>query len=376
MKFYVHYEGDIEFTAKIVLEDTSGTIADIIKKFTDDFNAKHGETKVIDPLRIQFKHGESKRVLKPTDRTSLIKDGDDVYANDYMPLDVPFECGRHGCNKTFTEAENTDTACKFHSGSALFHEGSKGWTCCSKRVLEFDEMLAIPGCTIGRHVPKEKSISKPKPKAEVPENDKGVIETYGTKPTVAAPKKVEKPKPVERPVEIPDPIDATIPVGAHCIHKTCNGVFKDDSSRTEECVYHPGDPVFHEGSKGWDCCRKMTLEFSEFLSIPGCTTGVHKFIKPPEPIKVRYDFYQTATFIIVTFYAKGVKKDLSSLAFEPKQFTVKLTLANGDVYQEQIPLAKTIDPTNSKYEVLGTKVEVKLRKGQAEEWDPFNLTGQ
>lgn len=34
----------------------------------------------------------------------------------------------------------------YHPGRALFHEGSKGWTCCKRRVLEFDEFMKIEGC--------------------------------------------------------------------------------------------------------------------------------------------------------------------------------------------------------------------------------------
>ncbi len=32
-----------------------------------------------------------------------------------------------------------------------------------------------------------------------------------------------------------------------CVHKGCGKVFADDN---EDCVYHPGPPVFHEGQKG------------------------------------------------------------------------------------------------------------------------------
>lgn len=28
----------------------------------------------------------------------------------------------------------------------MFHEGSKGWTCCKRRVLEFEEFMRIEGC--------------------------------------------------------------------------------------------------------------------------------------------------------------------------------------------------------------------------------------
>jgi len=38
----------------------------------------------------------------------------------------------------------------------------------------------------------------------------------------------------------------------------------------EECIYHPGQALFHEGSKGWTCCKRRVLEFDEFMKIAGC----------------------------------------------------------------------------------------------------------
>lgn len=32
-----------------------------------------------------------------------------------------------------------------------------------------------------------------------------------------------------------------------CVHKGCGKTYEDES---EECLYHPGPPVFHEGQKG------------------------------------------------------------------------------------------------------------------------------
>jgi hypothetical protein len=48
--------------------------------------------------------------------------------------------------------------------------------------------------------------------------------------------------------------------------------------------------VFHEGSKGWSCCKRRVLEFDQFLKIPGCTEKTrHMFVgkaKPPGEEKV------------------------------------------------------------------------------------------
>lgn len=70
-------------------------------------------------------------------------------------------------------------------------------------------------------------------------------------PTTKKPeKKVEKPKEKVWEVDTPDAPDAVIAVGAPCTHNGCKATFKDDSSRTETCNYHPGEAEFHEGSKG------------------------------------------------------------------------------------------------------------------------------
>ncbi|NXG71037.1 CHRD1 protein, partial [Baryphthengus martii] len=52
---------------------------------------------------------------------------------------------------------------------------------------------------------------------------------------------------------------------------------------SDSCLYHPGVPIFHDALKGWSCCKKRTTDFSEFLSIKGCTKGFHSKEKPPEP---------------------------------------------------------------------------------------------
>ena len=44
-------------------------------------------------------------------------------------------------------------------------------------------------------------------------------------------------------------------------------------------MHHPGHPIFHEGSKGWSCCKKRVLDFDEFMQIEGCKTKQkHMFV--------------------------------------------------------------------------------------------------
>ncbi|KAJ1755649.1 hypothetical protein LPJ69_005025, partial [Coemansia sp. RSA 1752] len=41
------------------------------------------------------------------------------------------------------------------------------------------------------------------------------------------------------------------------------------------CQYHPGKPDFHEGLKGWTCCKPREHSFDDFMEIKGCQLGLH-----------------------------------------------------------------------------------------------------
>ncbi|KAM9331870.1 cysteine and histidine-rich domain-containing protein 1 isoform 1-T2 [Pholidichthys leucotaenia] len=74
-------------------------------------------------------------------------------------------------------------------------------------------------------------------------------------------------------------------MSALCYNKGCGQRFDPENNPDDGCTYHPGVPVFHDALKGWSCCKRRTTDFSDFLSIVGCTKGPHNKEKPPEPVK-------------------------------------------------------------------------------------------
>ncbi|XP_070710494.1 cysteine and histidine-rich domain-containing protein 1 [Pempheris klunzingeri] len=70
-----------------------------------------------------------------------------------------------------------------------------------------------------------------------------------------------------------------------CYNKGCGLKFDADKNKDDSCLFHPGVPIFHDALKGWSCCKKRTTDFSEFLSIKGCTRGTHSNEKPLEPLR-------------------------------------------------------------------------------------------
>lgn len=159
-----------------------------------------------------------------------------------------------------------------------------GWKCCKPRVLTFEEFLAIPPCTTGKHstvddtpAPEPKKVDEAPPVQK--KNERPPIVDPPVIPTAAPPA-----KPVIEEPESDDP-DAEIPANATCRRRGCGTSYSGSTARDEEkCVHHPGQPVFHEGSKGWSCCKRRVLEFDEFLKIPGCTEKTrHLFVGKAKP---------------------------------------------------------------------------------------------
>ncbi|KAI8898673.1 chord-domain-containing protein [Globomyces pollinis-pini] len=199
-------------------------------------------------------------------------------------------CANKGCGKPFVQ----DEKCSFHPGAPVFHDALKGWSCCEKKVVDFDAFLKIPGCTTGSH--SNVAIQAPV-KAPVKETKTDVsVSKPETKPIVVQPKDVQssqlkveakaevkkdqKPKSDES-VKVPekdlfDDPNAVIEIGTKCKRPSCGHAYTD-TSKSEKCTFHNGSPIFHEGSKGWSCCSRKVLEFDEFLKIKGCTEGNHRF---------------------------------------------------------------------------------------------------
>ena len=69
-----------------------------------------------------------------------------------MSKDGKFMCANKGCGKrSFLPEENSDTACNYHSGDAVFHDLKKYWSCCQKTAYDWDDFMKLPTCLTGPH---------------------------------------------------------------------------------------------------------------------------------------------------------------------------------------------------------------------------------
>jgi len=152
-----------------------------------------------------------------------------------------------------------------------------GWKCCKPRVLTFEEFMAIEPCTEGKHSttdlpPKIEKKEGPAEQLSPQDADGADLPPPPPRAPISAPQSAPTPPPP--PAESEDDDEAIeIPDGRVCRRRTCGASFRKGSSREGEvCVHHPGVPIFHEGSKGYTCCKRRVLEFDQFMKIEGCKT--------------------------------------------------------------------------------------------------------
>ncbi|KAM6316751.1 protein SGT1 homolog [Aegotheles albertisi] len=92
------------------------------------------------------------------------------------------------------------------------------------------------------------------------------------------------------------------------------------------------------------------------------------------PPKIKYDWYQTESQVIVTLMVKNAPKDNVSVQFSEKEMNASVRLPSGEDYNLNLVLLHSIVPEQSTFKVLSTKVEIKMKKPEAVRWE--KLEGQ
>ncbi|KAK6986884.1 cysteine and histidine-rich domain-containing protein 1 [Biomphalaria glabrata] len=311
----------------------------------------------------------------------------------------PLLCYNKGCGQKFKLEENSETACTYHPGGPIFHDALKGWSCCKKRVSDFTEFLNIKGCTVGHHS-NVKPVEPEKPE-KPPVSTKEPMYQLEVKPQHKPPIPAAKERPsAEEPmVEIKKTVgpslktqldklslndsnddsaqdDGVIKLGTACNNKGCKARFEGESSNEETCIFHPGNPIFHEGMKYWTCCQRKTSDFEAFLNQEGCETGSHNWHKPKvtEEKQVRVDWHQTSSVVCISIFAKVAIPDKTVIKANRVKCQVSALYEGGTkLYQKTFTLREAIDPSCSIVKLLGTKLEIELKKAEAFSWPTLEL---
>ena len=82
-----------------------------------------------------------------------------------------------------------------------------------------------------------------------------------------------------------------------------------------------------------------------------------------DPIK--HDWYQSETHVVVEIRMKNLDKEHTEVEFKERKFTLKVK--KEEVFK--MDLDKRINPEDSTFKVMSTKVEVKMKKVVGERWE-------
>ncbi|XP_021569045.1 protein SGT1 homolog isoform X2 [Carlito syrichta] len=94
----------------------------------------------------------------------------------------------------------------------------------------------------------------------------------------------------------------------------------------------------------------------------------------PHQSKIKYDWYQTESQVIITLMIKNVQKNDVNVDFSEKELSALVKLPSGEDYNLKLTLFHTIIPEQSTFKVLSTKIEIKMKKPEAVRWE--KLEGQ
>ncbi|KAJ2157459.1 Cochaperone protein [Coemansia sp. RSA 552] len=97
----------------------------------------------------------------------------------------------------------------------------------------------------------------------------------------------------------------------------------------------------------------------------------------PQPrSRVRHEWYQTEDTVILEVFIKRVQKDAATIEFEDRSVSLSIKMATGSENNSEFePLLHSIVPSESSYEVLSTKIEIRMKKAQpGVKWDYLEET--
>jgi cysteine and histidine-rich domain-containing protein len=185
-------------------------------------------------------------------------------------------CYNRGCQKSYTPTDDPvkdDAACQYHPGLPYFHDAYKIWSCCQKKSHDFNTFLSLPGCQQGPHQPnkpvepiitrtaEESPAVPPKPPINqiIVQPPKSSVERPPADAALVTMKLIVAPSlhmAIDKLVNSSSMNDSQMELttdkikpGTPCKHATCTVQYTTlDQEQSTRCRYHPGVPIFHEGT--------------------------------------------------------------------------------------------------------------------------------
>lgn len=110
-------------------------------------------------------------------------------------------------------------------------------------------------------------------------------------------------------------------------------------------------------------------------AVPDAPATVAPPSQPPRPQRFRHEWYQSVTHVMVELFVKGIKKDQVEIEIDNRALSICIKLDSSTDFNLHFSLFDEIVPELSKVEFLSTKIEIKLKKRNANRnWDALEMT--
>ncbi len=295
IKIYLHVEekGYLEKTSKIQVPKSwsNKSVSDVVNLFLKPYNEK-SELK-LDIEEVHLAKSDGSKIYSNDVVSAVLEDHMDYYikvgrhmreeAVAEAETGVPMlKCRNYGCNKSYLEEENHEDSCSHHTAPPIFHDTMKCWSCCKDRkAYDFESFQLIAGCSVGRHsnIPQKVAIAASPNATSSSGGDSSQAQAAAPLKSIAAFNNANP----QAASAVASAIKSTVRKStrnadgtAKCQRKGCQKVFNVSDNNSTACVYHKGQPIFHDAIKIWSCCPdRRCFDFDEFLAVPGCAVGIH-----------------------------------------------------------------------------------------------------
>ncbi|KAK4489597.1 hypothetical protein RD792_005409 [Penstemon davidsonii] len=91
-------------------------------------------------------------------------------------------------------------------------------------------------------------------------------------------------------------------------------------------------------------------------------------------LKYRHEFYQKPEEVVVTIFAKGIPSNSIVVDFGEQILSVSIEVPGEEPYHFQPRLFGKIVPTKSRYDIMSTKIEIRLAKADATHWTSLEFS--
>jgi len=95
-----------------------------------------------------------------------------------------------------------------------------------------------------------------------------------------------------------------------------------------------------------------------------------------DPNRIRHEWYQTQTHVIVSILARNVSKDNVTIDFGERSVDATIVLESSAEYQLSLSLFHKVIASECKFSVGTVKVELKLKKLVPGKWETLEGTGE